>query len=318
MTPKYRFTIFTPTYNRAHTLHRVYESICAQTLQKINGRWIFEWIIVDDGSSDETKAVVATWQSKSDFPITYHYQENRGKITAIIEGLQYAAGDFFLIADSDDAFYPNTLKSFYEQWCTLSPIQQKECGSIGVLCEDQHGQRTGSDYPITGQLIPTKETVFGWADIGLGETWAALKSDMLRSCFTLPDDAKTLNYIPESFFWVKVALAANRSSLYLNRVLRIYYRDEGGSLSTNIRTVYADGFAYESLYALNHYPYLLFSYPKIYMRHLLKFAIFTMYRQEKFSTALKQIRPLRAKLLFLLLYLPAKVIKPYYLKESHA
>jgi glycosyltransferase involved in cell wall biosynthesis len=66
-------TIFTPTFNRKHTLHRVYDSIKNQTLQKINDEYIFEWIIVDDGSSDGTDELIKQWQLSSEFEIRYFY-----------------------------------------------------------------------------------------------------------------------------------------------------------------------------------------------------------------------------------------------------
>ncbi len=62
-------TVFTPTYNRAHTLHRVYESIRSQTLQKVDGKYIFEWIVVDDGSTDNTAELIERWRNEADFTL---------------------------------------------------------------------------------------------------------------------------------------------------------------------------------------------------------------------------------------------------------
>ena len=65
-------TIFTPTYNRAHTLERTYQSLCRQTCKD------FEWLIIDDGSTDNTAEIVKKWINKADFRIIYIYQENQG------------------------------------------------------------------------------------------------------------------------------------------------------------------------------------------------------------------------------------------------
>lgn len=62
-------TIFTPTYNRAHTLKRTYESLCRQTCND------FEWLIIDDGSTDNTKGLVNTWIADNVLSIRYIYQE---------------------------------------------------------------------------------------------------------------------------------------------------------------------------------------------------------------------------------------------------
>ena len=72
-----KFTVFTPTYERAHTLARVYDSLCAQTFSD------FEWVIVDDGSTDGTADLVVGWQTENRFPISYEKQPNQGKHIAV-------------------------------------------------------------------------------------------------------------------------------------------------------------------------------------------------------------------------------------------
>ena len=105
-----RFTVFTPSYNRAHTLDRVYSSLCAQTFTD------FEWVIVDDGSTDGTADLVASWRKEHPFPIIYEKQSNQGKHIAVNRGAQLARGELFLIADSDDAFPSNALQIFHKAW----------------------------------------------------------------------------------------------------------------------------------------------------------------------------------------------------------
>ena len=70
------FTVFTATYNRAHLLHRVYDSLMAQTFRD------FEWLVVDDGSADETSALIEAWRNEADFPVRYYHQKNQGKHVA--------------------------------------------------------------------------------------------------------------------------------------------------------------------------------------------------------------------------------------------
>ena len=92
-------TVFTPTYNRARLLSRLYESLKAQTYQS------FEWIIVDDGSTDNTEAVIDSLlerPSEYGFSLRYFKQQNGGKHRAINRGVQEARGELFFIADSDD------------------------------------------------------------------------------------------------------------------------------------------------------------------------------------------------------------------------
>src|SRR5258707_3990522 len=84
---RYVFTVFTPTFNRSLTLRRVYESLRLQTFRD------FEWLIVDDGSTDGTGELVEKWQTESGFPIRYIYQENQGKPVAFNRGVPQDQGD---------------------------------------------------------------------------------------------------------------------------------------------------------------------------------------------------------------------------------
>lgn len=102
-------TIFTPTFNRAHTLPRLYESLLNQT------DYNFEWLIVDDGSSDDTSNLIETFKDEK-FPIRYIYQNNGGKHIASNVGLKAAKGDIFVVLDSDDWFYPNAVQVFNEKF----------------------------------------------------------------------------------------------------------------------------------------------------------------------------------------------------------
>lgn len=90
-------TVFTPTYNRADLLSVLYESLKKQT------SFDFEWLIVDDGSKDNTREVVEGFIKECEsFKIRYYFQENHGKHVAINYGVQLAEGDKFFIVDSDD------------------------------------------------------------------------------------------------------------------------------------------------------------------------------------------------------------------------
>ena len=100
-----KVTILTATYNRCNLLPKLYESIVEnyKTFKDL------EWIIMDDGSLDDTKKIVDKWIKKSEFKIEYHYQENQGKMRAINNGLEYVTGDIVIEIDSDDYLMPDVL-----------------------------------------------------------------------------------------------------------------------------------------------------------------------------------------------------------------
>ena len=97
-------TILTPTFNRAHLLPRLFESLTHQT------DFNFEWLVIDDGSTDGTSDLFAgkTFLS-APFPIRYYRQENSGKHRALNAGVKQAEGDFIFIADSDDWLLPQSV-----------------------------------------------------------------------------------------------------------------------------------------------------------------------------------------------------------------
>ena len=97
-------TILTPTYNRAELLKSLFASLCSQTC------FDFEWLIVDDGSTDDTSLVVKTFKSDK-FPIRYYLKENGGKHTALNYSHPYIKGELLFIVDSDDILTPDAINT---------------------------------------------------------------------------------------------------------------------------------------------------------------------------------------------------------------
>lgn len=105
------FTVFTPSYNRGYILPKLYQSLKGQSFQD------FEWLIVDDGSTDNTERLVAQWNTEvRPFPIRYVKKENGGKPRAINTGVQLAQGTYFFMVDSDDFLYSDALEKMH-RWC---------------------------------------------------------------------------------------------------------------------------------------------------------------------------------------------------------
>lgn len=99
----YTFTVFTPTYNRAYIIHQLYDSLKAQSVKN------FDWLIIDDGSTDDTEEIITSFINEDVIPITYIKQENQGKHIAINTSLQYIKGDYIITIDSDDYLLPQAI-----------------------------------------------------------------------------------------------------------------------------------------------------------------------------------------------------------------
>lgn len=133
-----KFTIFTPTYNRAYTLPALYQSLRNQTCMD------FEWVIVDDGSTDNTETICQGFKQDL-FPISYFRQQNSGKHVAVNEGVKQAQGEWFFIVDSDDRLPVDGIEKLQIEERTIHSEK------IGVLCGMKHyfsGERVGGNLPF--------------------------------------------------------------------------------------------------------------------------------------------------------------------------
>ena len=132
-------SVITPTYNRAHTLGRCYDSLCAQTDKD------FEWIVVDDGSSDTTEALISGFILENKIPIRYFYQENGGKQRAHNRGVYNALGDMCVCVDSDDALTPGAVEMAKATWQSRG-----DNNTIGILAKRgdfEKGEPICTDWP---------------------------------------------------------------------------------------------------------------------------------------------------------------------------
>lgn len=122
-----KITVFTPTYNRAYIISNLYKSLQRQTFCD------FEWLIVDDGSTDNTQELINKWQHEDNsFNIYYYWQENGGKCRAINKALEYANGEMFFTVDSDDFLTDDALEKVVN-WESELPKGERFCGVAGNL-----------------------------------------------------------------------------------------------------------------------------------------------------------------------------------------
>lgn len=237
----YFFTVFTPTFNRAHTLQRVYGSLVAQTFCD------FEWLIVDDGSSDGTGALVAGWMDEARFPIRYQWQPNQGKHVAFNRGVQLAEGEMFLTLDSDDSCLPQALERFHFHWQSIAADRRARFSAVTSLTVDQHGAIVGQRFPA--EVFDSNPSELLYRYRVTGEKWGFHRTAVLKE-FPFPE-VPGLSYLPEIIVWS--AISKKYQTRYVNEVLRVYYVAEagGGALSGQSLVRNARGFAFRDLAILN-------------------------------------------------------------------
>jgi glycosyltransferase involved in cell wall biosynthesis len=135
------FTVFTPTYNQAHLLPRLFEALLQQTLRD------FEWLIVDDDSADGMRELVAGWQPTSPFPIRYYWKKNLGKPSAHNEGVTEARGELFIVQDFDDWSLPHALERFRTLWEEIPPAERGCFTGITVNTSNPDAVVIGARFP---------------------------------------------------------------------------------------------------------------------------------------------------------------------------
>jgi glycosyltransferase involved in cell wall biosynthesis len=214
------FTVFTPTYNREKVLHRVYQSLLEQRFRD------FEWLIIDDGSTDRTKELVEVWQKDKAtwFPIRYIWQKNQHKKSAHNHGVKEARGTLFLPLDSDDYCTPEALERFSYHWFAIPASERDKFSAVTALCADESGV-------IVGDRFTEKE----WLDsdslelryrFGItGEKWGFQRVDVLKK-FLFPENIS--GHVPESVVWSQIA--RQFKTRFINEVLRIYCQDSTGDV----------------------------------------------------------------------------------------
>lgn len=209
-------TILTPTYNRRHTLPKLYESLCKQDQQN------FEWMIVDDGSTDDTASWVHTCRHHAKFPVQIIRQENGGKHVALNTGIAAANGDWIFIVDSDDLLTANAIG------CLTKALIQASAATTFVagVCF----RRADS----TGCLLGRSQTVGQTPFIGTPSQVARMVQGDLAYVFRrdvmvrLPFPViRGENFVPELYIWNKIS-DQGQIWFYLNHAVYLCeYLDDG-------------------------------------------------------------------------------------------
>lgn len=207
------FTVYTPTFNRAHTLHRVFESLQAQTCKD------FEWLVVDDGSTDGTAELMARYQEEATFPVRYLQEPHRGAHHAHNLSLREAHGELWVKLDSDDGCVPQTMERLKHHWESIPSDLRDQFSGVTGLCLDQNGTLVGSRFPF--DPLDCSAAELEYVHKVRGEKWGCLRLDVLRR-FPYPEGIPG-NFIPESFIWCQVSKVFK--TRHVNEALRIYWMD---------------------------------------------------------------------------------------------
>ena len=214
-------TVFTPTYNRSSLLKRCFDSLVAQT------SYNFVWLIIDDGSTDDTKSVVDHLKNISSFKIEYYYKENGGKPSAHNFALDVCSTDYFLILDSDDILDSNAIDILSKK---IELIKNRDdiAGIIGNRGKIGSNDVIGSPMP---NLMYAKGIELYQKYHFTGDTLRLYKTKVLKDYpFPLIEGEK---FVPENI--VFDAIDSNYDLLVIKEVLYLgEYQENGYSKRINL------------------------------------------------------------------------------------
>ena len=217
-----KLTIFTPTYNRGHLLYRLFETLNRQSVKD------FEWIIVDDASSDNTKEIVNDFCSDDhEFTIFYYRQEHGGKHRAINYALSKAKGEFFFIVDSDDYLTDNAVELILK-WiddiedCThlagVAGLRVSESGKVwGIKSNEEISSRWGT-YVEASNFEREKNKL-------VGDKAEVYKTKIMKQ-FLFPEFEGEY-FVTEAVCWDAIAHAGYKLRWYYEPIYICEYLEDG-------------------------------------------------------------------------------------------
>lgn len=219
-----QITIFTPTYNRVNTLERLYMSLINQTSKN------FVWLIIDDGSIDNTCIMVKSWIDEKKIQIEYHKQSNQGKSAAHNVGVKLTSTELFTCVDSDDYLASTAVEEIIKFW-----DDQKSEKFTGVLAFKKHHDKT----PITkmkNENITSSTLLNAYRRHGLtGDTMLIYKTAIIKKhSFPLFKDEK---FVPEAYLYDRIdqegELLIYKKALYFCEYLQDGYSKNMSNLIKN-------------------------------------------------------------------------------------
>lgn len=208
-------TVLTPTFNRGGGLQSLWDSLQKQTVKE------FEWLVVDDGSTDGTKDLITQLQEKSDFPIRYIYKNNGGKHTALNVGIQTICSELTFIVDSDDCVTDDAVESILKIHKKYRS-QNNICGYAFL--------RAFPDGKVNGKKFDVNEKIGSYIDVRVnGDDTGADKAEVFKThClkeFPFPEYPNE-KFLGEDLVWVR--MARKYEMVHINKAIYVgNYLEDG-------------------------------------------------------------------------------------------
>lgn len=208
-------TVLTTTFNRAQLLKKCYESLKVQTCKN------FEWVIIDDGSNDDTRSVVSEFSEQDcGFPIKYYFKENGGKHTALNFSHEVIGGEYTIILDSDDMLTQSAVEKILDKWKVYEERQDIWCLSF------LRGRSENEPIAVYGckEDIISNHIDFRIKKNIKGDCAEVVRSSVFKE-YTFPE-FKGEKFLGENYLWINASY--NYKTVYVSEIIYICDYLEGG------------------------------------------------------------------------------------------
>lgn len=213
-------TVTTSVYNRTKTLPRTIASVEAQTFRN------FEFVIVDDGSTDDIDSIVKPFMDSTEIPVMYIKKENGGVHTARNAGVLESRGIYLIEIDSDDELTSNALQCFIDAWNSIPNEKRNLYWQVACLCMDQNGKICGKPFPNNINEL-SKEDAYKASAATKGEHFDCSLAEIRKQNLFMEPEGVT--FYTEVILWA--LLNKRYKAFFINDVLRIYHTDGDNHLS---------------------------------------------------------------------------------------
>lgn len=277
-----KITVLTTVFNRANLIKRLYDSLIEQTANN------FEWLIIDDGSTDNIKDVIDGFTKENKLTIRYFFQENGGKHRALNNGISRITSDMTFIVDSDDYLTEDAIETITEYYNKYK--NRKDICGFSFLRKFENGKINGPEYDkqeFTSDYITYRLNKHNW-----GDKAEVYFTNILKKYPFIEIEGE--KFLVESYVWVKMALDYN--TVYINKAIYVgEYQEDGLTKNVLLRRYESPlGMVEDSRMQCNKKANLILK-----TKALLKYIAYSNIAKIPFK---KQVKEINYKYLFLILY----------------
>ena len=307
MISKYKFTVFTSCFNSERFINRLYLSLKAQTFTD------FEWLIVDDYSSDNTREILERIKDEAPFDVRIFLNNSNQMIAACCKfAVENALGKFFLFLDHDDELVPNALMRFHEIWNKIEPASKSRLAGMMSNCQDQKGNFVKDELPEP-PLITDFFNLYYNLNIKGEKFFCYLTAILQENNFSTVD-----KYVPENVMLLNIS--DKYDTYFFNENLRIYHINQenheslADKLANKWKISFPRGMRHAKLEDLNRRSGKMIFKPILFFKTLINYSRFSYHAGISIFDNMKDLKYSIMKILMIifipfsaLLYLRDKV-----------